>query len=172
MPIGLKGFKKGHKQLNTGRTHFIKGRKQSEQEREKHRAAAIKAGVGKWTLGTKQSEETKAKRRGANNKNYKGGKYLDKNGYVLCLQYGHPKAVAGGYVLEHRLVMEKLIGRFLLDNENVHHKNGQRADNRPENLELWSSSQPSGQRVEDKIKWAKEILALYCRRKKVDPMYG
>jgi hypothetical protein len=69
--------------------------------------------------------------------------------------------VAGKSVLEHRHVMEKQIGRPLLPVESVHHRNGDRSDNRPENLELWSSSQPSGQRVEDKLKWAQEIISLY-----------
>ena len=62
---------------------------------------------------------------------------------------------------QHRVVMEEMLGRPLLPEENVHHKNGDRKDNRPENLELWSTSQPPGQRVEDKVMWAKEILALY-----------
>ena len=57
--------------------------------------------------------------------------------------------------------MTQMLGRPLLPKEEVHHKNGQRADNRPSNLELWSGSHPSGCRVEDLVAWAKEILDLY-----------
>lgn len=64
-----------------------------------------------------------------------------------------------------RFVMEGLLGRPLYPHENVHHKNGQRGDDSPENLELWSTSQPSGQRVEDKTAWALEWLAQYAPEK-------
>lgn len=68
----------------------------------------------------------------------------------------------GAYIgMEHRLIIEDVLGRPLTDEENIHHKNGIRDDNRMKNLELWSKSQPTGQRVEDKIQWAKEFLALY-----------
>jgi hypothetical protein len=65
----------------------------------------------------------------------------------------HPQAGSNGYILEHRVVMEGMIGRPLYAHEKVHHRNGNRADNRPENLELWvHRQQPTGARVEDLIR--------------------
>ena len=70
--------------------------------------------------------------------NWKGGRLTHK-GYVLLLVKGHPSGDRDGYVAEHRLVMEKHIGRYLLTSEVIHHKNHKRNDNRIENLQLHRS---------------------------------
>lgn len=77
-----------------------------------------------------------------------------RNGYAFI-------KVNGKSIKQHKYVMEQHLGRSLRPGETVHHKNGVRDDNRLENLELWSTDQPAGQRVEDKIAWAIELLMKY-----------
>ncbi len=92
------------------------------------------------------------RQRGERAYNWKGGRTLTSptNGYVRVRAPDHPRArKASPYVLEHLLVMERLLGRYLLPHERVHHKNGRRDDNRPENLELWKMKDPPGVRASD-----------------------
>jgi hypothetical protein len=91
----------------------------------------------------------------------KGSGTITRYGYRQIRKHGHPNAGKNGIMFEHVYVMSTHLGRSLCKHENIHHKNGIRSDNRIENLELWSRSQPPGQRVEDKIKWCKEFLENY-----------
>lgn len=79
---------------------------------------------------------------------------INEDGYVVI-------SVDGVRKIEHRYVMSQILGRKLRKGENVHHKNGIKHDNDPSNLELWTTSQPPGARVEDKVEWAIEFLKLY-----------
>jgi hypothetical protein len=99
--------------------------------------------------------------------NWKGGRIDDHpSGYIFVRpeisdEIGRTMRGGNGYVLEHRLVMAHALGRPLTPEETVHHGPGGKADNRIENLELWASRHPRGQRVEDLVAFAREILELY-----------
>ena len=92
----------------------------------------------------------------------KGSGHISKDGYKYLFKPGHPNSnKANGRILEHRFVMAQKLGRDLRPSETVHHKNGNKLDNRPENLELWVKGQPAGQRVEDVVAWAIQIIKDY-----------
>lgn len=88
----------------------------------------IKYPQGKYSREKKQS--------------WNGGKYTS-GGYIYILQLDHPKATKTGHVMEHRLIMEEYIGRYLEDDEVAHHINGKRDDNRIANLLLMNHGEHS-----------------------------
>lgn len=73
------------------------------------------------------------------NPNWKGGRSVASNGYVLIKMPDHPLADVRGYVYEHRLTAEEMLGRALEPGEIPHHKNGNKQDNRPDNIEVYTS---------------------------------
>lgn len=95
--------------------------------------------ISRWLVyfNIRKKGKYKVERKGNRNPYWSGGRYKDQlNGYILVYKPKHPFAKKKGYVLEHRLVMEKFLGRYLRKNEIVHHRNKRKDDNRIENLEL------------------------------------
>lgn len=88
--------------------------------------------------------------------------YIGPDGYRILCKMRHPNAGINGRIAEHRWLMAEALGRPLLPDETVHHKNGIRHDNRMENLELWSRNHGPGQRVEDIVAYSLKMLGRYA----------
>ena len=166
MPKGIKGFQIGHSvpqwikekiRKETKGKHFSpkteikKGQKLALGVK---RSKKFREEVGKRTKGKHLSPKTEIKpgqhlskltefKKGVvqpkmeKSSNWKGGKSKDLKGYILIYQPQHPNSKKSGYILEHRLVMEKYLGRYLQRKEIVHHKNLDKGDNKIENLFLF-----------------------------------
>ena len=99
----------------------------------------------------------RVRRRGTTEKLVRTRKaFVNTNGYIYDYIEGQRQAVP-----QHRIIMEKRLGRKLYSGETVHHKNGIRGDNADSNLELWASWQPNGCRVSDLVRFARAVLRRY-----------
>jgi hypothetical protein len=112
--------------------------------------------------GKKHKVESKLKTTGKNSYLWKGGKRLTKFGYIEIYVPNHPNSNANGYVVEHRLIMEKHLGRYLEPYEIVHHKNEIKDDNRLENLQVVTHQEHS--RIHFMIK--EERVCILCNSDK------
>lgn len=117
------------------------GKKHSEET--KNKMSEVRKGKSAfWNIDRKHSEEHKIKCAHPLEKNgkWKGGRIVDKDGYILIKMPNHLFCNNQGYVREHRFMMEKQIGRYLYQQEVVHHINGNKNDNHIDNLKLMNKN--------------------------------
>jgi len=107
-----------------------------------------RAKLSSWQKGKKKPYES-----GDKHGMWKGGIKNHSNGYRYIWKPEHPFCTKNGYVMEHRLVMEKHLGRYLTEDEYVHHINVNKKDNRIENLQLMTNSEH--RTLHNKMRWAK-----------------
>lgn len=115
-----------------------------------HHTDETKKKISKAHKGKRISSETKRKMSASAKDGGIGHKKIRTDGYVYVYFPDHPKSSKGGYIMEHILVMECLIGRHLKDDEVVHHVNHIRHDNRKENLRLMTFKEHSGLHMKER----------------------
>lgn len=105
-------------------------------------ATALRKYFTRFCIQIRETSEAKSiSTRGSRSRNWNGGRNLRSNGYIEVYCPTHPKAKTRKYIYEHILVMEQHLGRYLNADEVVHHINGNKTDNRIENLQLMTNSE-------------------------------
>jgi hypothetical protein len=114
--------------------------------------------ISRWAsrFEIREMRPYKGNRKGPENPYWRGGKYKDHtSGYIWVYNPDHPSCTKKGYVLEHRLIVEKFIGRYLRTNEIIHHKNKIKDDNKLKNLEMIVLGEPN----------CAKIMCPFCNKK-------
>jgi len=118
------------------------------------------------SCGCYNKEVASLRMSGKNNPFWNGGKTINKRGYIE-IKFGENRGK-----LEHRILYEQYYGIKLKKHQNIHHINGIKSDNRIENLELWDTSQPGGQKIEDKIKFYFKLVEEYKEHPKYRHLFN
>lgn len=129
-------------------TFTMKGRKLSKEQCE---------AISKRNKGRIFSAETRAKMSDAHKIHGVGHKKVRSDGYTSVYFPEHPKSAKDGYIMEHILLMESIIGRHLNDDECVHHKNKNRSDNRIDNLVLMTKSEHMSMHAKERLERRKAV---------------
>lgn len=153
MPKGLQGFQKGHKSFISQKTYKKIGGKVGKILKIKFAGRTLNTGRTHFKKGISNNALQ-------NNPMWKGGRFQNKDGYVLVKAHGHPMTRSQGYILEHRLKMADHLGRILLKKEVVHHKNGIKNDNRIENLEILTAEKHTSLHCNKQIRF----ICLICHK--------
>lgn len=124
-------------------------RKLTAEERAYKSSVAKARGYGKWMAG----------RYGEKANNWNGGRQMHRNGYIYIYSPDHPYCDRHKMVFEHRLVVERLIGRYLLPKEEIHHLNKIKHDNKPNNLVAFID-RSSHQKFEMGLSVSKETITF------------